>query len=824
MGKISAISLGLVLLFSGLIVLVPQQSSAAPITSHDPIRINNDTEFAAIASLENWEGDGSAANPYMIEGYDISGHWTSDPIYIGNTTVHFAIKNCVLWEASTYEWPYVTASGITLYNVSNGLITFNDIADVIDDITLFECDNITIDTNKLRCTGDAVMNLESEATRILNNDFAYSARGVQVENSNNSTISNNTFSTHSEYCIVLGYADNNTISDNDFEKCNVQIVAEYANDNIIRNCNFSDGKYAIQMAGSNRNVISGNSFAPSVTLADAYIYDGNNNSVVDNSFGPSWYGLTAELADDITVLNNSCPNNVVGIYVNDSDNVTIEHNTCLDNSKGVLLESSWYSSVANNTITECGTSIELLYVAYSEVADNNCSGNDITGLYTTESHYNLIRGNDFSGSDYGIWMTYGDSHCVIRENRLTSNGVIGILIGDADDNTIAHNIVRQSAAYGIYLDNSADNFIYLNIMVKNNGAGDTYDAAHVQAYDEAADNFWNSSEGFGNYWRDWRTPDADRNGIVDVPCALDGMGVDNYPLTSFVSWPLNLAATAGDAWVDLSWEAPNYTAGSPVKYYKIYREDPGGSVSTMLVHGNVTTYHDVAVSSWKTYLYYVSAMNIYGEGPAGNEVEIQVPDETKPSVTITFPDNNTYGTTDSMLVEWVGSDAESGISHYELMLDSGLWLNVGTDKNYTYTSLSNGTHTVTVKAVDNATNENTDSVTFKIGFGKISGRVMSGGQPVVGANVSLETGEQTTTDSNGYFTLEAYAGPHTLKVNNEGYDQMTKDLTLEPGQMMDLGQMEMKKSGIDLIWVIVAIIIVAAVAILIVVVLRARRH
>jgi hypothetical protein len=109
-------------------------------------------------------------------------------------------------------------------------------------------------------------------------------------------------------------------------------------------------------------------------------------------------------------------------------------------------------------------------------------------------------------------------------------------------------------------------------------------------------------------------------------------------------------------------------------------------------------------------------------------------------------------------------------------------------------------------------------------MGIITGRIMSGGQPVAGANVSLETGGLTTTDTDGYFTLEAYAGPQTLKVSKEGYDELTRDLTLEPGQMMELGQMEMNKSGIDLMWVVVAVIVVAAVIILVFVVLKARRH
>jgi parallel beta-helix repeat protein len=824
MNKVFAIVIGLVLLSAGLVVLVPQGSSVVSLTPHDPIRINNDTEFAMMAASEGWGGGGTLSSPYRIEGLSISGGFSTDPLYIGNTTAHFVVAECSFKEADDMTWPYLTASGVTLFNVTNGEIRQCTFDSLYYSITLNECDYVVIDSNDPIGSFDGIGVYDCMGTEIVNNDFATSPRGIQSESSNHSMIRGNTFSTITEYSVVLAYSDNNTVIDNTFSQSLTHLMLDNSKDNIIEDNTLSNSVYGVKIRNSDRSVVQNNTFAAGITQTCVDIYTSDNCTVEDNDGTPLWYGVYAKDLFDLTIRNNSFTHSTVGVNVSNVKRVLVERNTCTDNVIGIEIYDAWYMMVRNNTCQGSSMGISATSFQYGVIEHNDCSGNNMASLYTVESHYNMIRNNDFSGSDYGIWLSFGDSHSTVRENNCTSNSLNGIRIGDASENMVIHNIIRQSVAHGLYVYNSNGNFFYFNIIVQDNGAGDVFNPASVQAYDPTADNFWNSSDGFGNYWRDWRTPDSDKDGIVDIPYSLDGTAVDFYPLASFVSSPRNLTATAGDSFVDLSWNAPNYTASSSVRYYKVYRENPGGSVSTALVPGAVMTYHDASVTSWKSYAYHVTAINIYGEGPAGNEVEVLIPDNTKPSVTITFPDNNTYATEHSMLVEWIGSDVGSGMSHYEILLDSEDWLNVGTDTDHTYKALSNGTHVATVKAVDNASNVNTDSVTFKIGMGKISGRIMSSGQPVTGANVSLESGEQTTTDNNGYFTLEAYAGPHALKINKQGYDQLTRDVTLEPGQMMDLGQMEMKKSGIDPMWVIVAIVIFAAVAIIVIVVLRARRH
>jgi len=75
--------------------------------------------------------------------------------------------------------------------------------------------------------------------------------------------------------------------------------------------------------------------------------------------------------------------------------------------------------------------------------------------------------------------------------------------------------------------------IWNNIFYHNNGTGDTYDPLLVQAYDDGTNNWWNSTEGYGNFWSDWTTPDNDFNGIVDIPYNISGSSgaKDYYPQT-----------------------------------------------------------------------------------------------------------------------------------------------------------------------------------------------------------------------------------------------------------------------------------------------------
>ena len=96
-------------------------------------------------------------------------------------------------------------------------------------------------------------------------------------------------------------------------------------------------------------------------------------------------------------------------------------------------------------------------------------------------------------------------------------------------------------------------------------------------------------------------------------------------------------------------------------------------------------------------------------------------DITAPTILITFPDPGYEARSSSITVEWTSSDDFSGISYYEIRLDGGSWINVGTNTTYTFTELGDGSHTVDIKAVDKAGNAKQETVSFIVNTSPLFG-------------------------------------------------------------------------------------------------------
>jgi len=89
-------------------------------------------------------------------------------------------------------------------------------------------------------------------------------------------------------------------------------------------------------------------------------------------------------------------------------------------------------------------------------------------------------------------------------------------------------------------------------------------------------------------------------------------------------------------------------------------------------------------------------------------------DTTAPELFIISPDHEQILNKDEVTVRWSGSDKLSGLSHYEVRLNQGEWIDVGTETHYTFEGLSEGENTVEVRAVDEAGNEATEEITFEV--------------------------------------------------------------------------------------------------------------
>lgn len=92
---------------------------------------------------------------------------------------------------------------------------------------------------------------------------------------------------------------------------------------------------------------------------------------------------------------------------------------------------------------------------------------------------------------------------------------------------------------------------------------------------------------------------------------------------------------------------------------------------------------------------------VYDEAGNTNSTVLRLlVDNTPPSLRIVSPNNNSYVTTDTITINWEGTDA-NGISYYNASLDGSPWEQLPADQNsITYTSLTAGKHIFKLIAVD----------------------------------------------------------------------------------------------------------------------------
>jgi serine protease AprX len=79
-----------------------------------------------------------------------------------------------------------------------------------------------------------------------------------------------------------------------------------------------------------------------------------------------------------------------------------------------------------------------------------------------------------------------------------------------------------------------------------------------------------------------------------------------------------LAATGGDAKVDLSWSEPS-NGGAAISGYRIYRGTTSGAETLLTTVGAVSAFTDATAVNGTTYYYEVAAVNTVGEGPRSVE-------------------------------------------------------------------------------------------------------------------------------------------------------------------------------------------------------------
>jgi len=427
---------------------------------HLPVRINGDAEFTAHNGVSG--GDGTLASPYLIENLIIDGYGYGYCIYIGNTTAHFTIRNCTIYNATGNHGMFYWDTGIVIYNATNGTI-----------------ENCTIYSNGKdsfwQYLGSGVFITESASISVQNCTLSANYKsGIYITASSNCTILTSnisrTYYTESVAGIYIQNATNISIIDSAVSLCNpVGIRCEN-----ITQC---------RIAG---------------------------NNLTDN-YGQSGYSLYLLNTSKCSIASNYISKTEIAIRMVNTAQNDILNNTIEHTPYGVYCTASFAENISENHIcTEwVGTSGAAILLDTEETCvARNIIYPELTGILLRSGHNNTLRENYIQGK-----MTYAGTGIAVNSTQTS----------------ILWNIVKSNYL-GISV-SAPNNTIHHNALIGN----------QYQAEDTNANRWDDGSE--GNYWDNWLLPDADANGIVDVPYIFP-QSIDNYPLTKIPHLPVRINSDA----------------------------------------------------------------------------------------------------------------------------------------------------------------------------------------------------------------------------------------------------------------------------------------
>ncbi|UCG69448.1 MAG: right-handed parallel beta-helix repeat-containing protein [Thermoplasmata archaeon] len=427
-------------------------------------------------------------------------------------------------------------------------------------------------------------------------------------------------------------------------------------------------------------------------------------------------GNTALNNEDGIFLKNSTDNNITGniitsnfgygIYLNSSDYNMICDNTATTNRHGIYLDSSNDDIVFNNTIfwnTKSG--ISLASSIRNEVTRNKVFLNDQNGIYTQKSSLTIISNNNISNNGIGIYVYSSCNQNII--NNLVQNNSVGIHVNDSCTNKMTSNYVSINTAYGFYLFDSSNNWVYHNNIVDNADQG----------FDNMNSNFWNDSyPSGGNFWSDYSGVDNNygpnqnipgSDGIGDTNYLVDADSIDYFPLTIpypdlaapriRLIAPLNNSVVKAGTILDFDIYDDNL-------YYSNYSINGGPDIPFSISY-------DIPTGSWADDDYTIKINCIDFAQNVNSSWFFFAIDSTKPIITLNTPENNSIFPSGRILDLEI---TDSHLSQADYIINGGTSIPLTSPFDIPSVGLEDGDYFIEIYALDLAGNANSSMFFFKI--------------------------------------------------------------------------------------------------------------
>ncbi len=438
---------------------------------HGPITITSDADFAS----QGWPGSGTEADPYVIEGLNIT--TSGGCISVSNTTAHFVIRNCLLTGGSSGD-------GVTLDNVTNGMIEKCVISGNWNGVRLYSSSYNSVLNNTISDNSYHAVHLDSSVNNsVLNNTISHNSRAVHLYSSSNNTVMNNIISYSSYRAVYLDSSNGNSLVNNTVSRNGDDGVHLHSsNNNRLSNNTISHNGGGVGLSySSSNNILVNNVISGGVELQSS-----SNNSLVDNVILDSTYGVFIWYSQNNSIVNNEFVN--TGLYV---DGTTVTHwlqTVTSDNTvngkplgyfsglTGGVIDGSQYGQVilANCTgvtvrdgvFFNTTVGIELGFSSDNTLTNNTISHNPY-GVYLSDSSNNSVVNSSISDCDAGVFL-FSSSRNTVMNSAISDNSWFGVLLfSSSSNNSVANNTISDNYYDGVCLDSSPNNSLVNNEFVNN---------------------------------------------------------------------------------------------------------------------------------------------------------------------------------------------------------------------------------------------------------------------------------------------------------------------------------------------------------------------
>lgn len=409
-------------------------------TNHVPFVIDGTTDFGYLG----WPGSGTAGDPYVISGLNITGHHDA-AIWVMNTDAYFVIVDCFINQIANEV-------AIGFVNTSHGRVEYVTVEGFAG-VGCNNANNTILQHLSLQTTENSLYIIDSANCYVFENNVV-------------STDLFCLFGEFSPYMLV----EQNVFSDvNHMDasaallNCNHSIVRSNLYPQVLMGPGFRDCY--------NITVMNEIIFADEIGMGAFDCLDIEFLGCEITTLGES--GIQLENADNATVTDCvvSAPGDY-GIFAEFSRNVNISNCEVTGQfENGVYLDSCDYAAVSNNTI-EGGSfvGIWLLSSLNPTIVGNVLQGAWV-GLYVFACDFVEVSSNHVTDSYFAIYVEYSDGVNLIQ-NYAANSKEVGVGLRNCENFTIADNLIENIELAGIVANHEDDGYngsIYRNSITNSSG-------------------------------------------------------------------------------------------------------------------------------------------------------------------------------------------------------------------------------------------------------------------------------------------------------------------------------------------------------------------